>query len=202
MLTGESENENPVGSKYINRQRKEVKNMSEFRKIKSLKFLYEVNRFGVVRNVKSKKIVKGYVEKNGYVRIKFENKCLGGIVRTTIHRLVAEAFIPNPNNLPEVNHIDRNRANNCVENLEWCTHSENMKHSYNLGINQEPLRNHSKETRRKVTNGTNEFESISKAAEWLVEEKLSKNKKSAISGIGAVVRNKIKTFGGYSWKYI
>ena len=202
MLTGESENENPVGSKYINRQRKEVKNMSEFRKIKSLKFLYEVNRFGVVRNVKSKKIVKGYVEKNGYVRIKFENKCLGGIVRTTIHRLVAEAFIPNPNNLPEVNHIDRNRANNCVENLEWCTHSENMKHSYNLGINQEPLRNHSKETRRKVTNGTNEFESIIKAAEWLVEEKLSKNQKSAISGISAVVRNKIKTFGGYSWKYI
>ena len=176
--------------------------MSEFRKIKSLKFLYEVNRFGVVRNVKSKKIVKGYVEKNGYVRIKFENKCLGGIVRTTIHRLVAEAFIPNPNNLTEVNHIDRNRANNCVENLEWCTHSENMKHSYNLGINQEPLRNNSKETRRKVTNGTNEFESISKAAEWLVEEKLSKNKKSAISGISAVVRNKIKTFGGYSWKYI
>ena len=176
--------------------------MSEFRKIKSLKFLYEVNRFGVVRNVKSKKIVKGYIEKNGYVRIKFDNKCLGGIVRTTIHRLVAEAFIPNPNNLPEVNHIDRNRANNCVENLEWCTHSENMKHSYNLGINQEPLINHSKETRRKVTNGTNEFESISKAAEWLVEEKLSKNKKSAISGISAVVRNKIKTFGGYSWKYI
>ena len=86
--------------------------MKEYRKIKSLKFLYEINEEGTIRNVKSKKIVHGYVEKNGYVRVRFENKCLGGVVRTTIHRLVAEAFIPNPDNLPEVNHIDSNRRNN------------------------------------------------------------------------------------------
>ena len=51
------------------------------------------------------------------------------IKRFQVHRLVAEAYIPNPNNLPEVNHKDGNRANNNVSNLEWCTRSENALHS-------------------------------------------------------------------------
>lgn len=176
--------------------------MSEYRKLKSLKFLYEVNEDGDIRNVKSKKRVVGYKEKNGYIRVRFENKCLGSVVRTTVHRLVAEAFIPNPDCLPEVNHIDSNRANNHVSNLEWVTHSENMKHSYGKGINREPLRNHSKETRRKVTNGEDIFESISSAGQWLANQGKSKNVSSAISGISAVCRNKRPTFGGYKWEYV
>lgn len=176
--------------------------MSEFRKLKSLKFLYEVNESGVVRNVKSKKVVRGYVEKNGYVRVKFENKCLGGIVRTTVHRLVAEAFLPNPNNLPEVNHKDSNRANNHVDNLEWVTHSENMKHSYRKGINREPLRKHSIQTRKKVSNKETCFESITEAAEWLVEKGLIKTRGAAISGLSSVCRGKGKTIGGYEWYFV
>lgn len=50
-----------------------------------------------------------------------------------VHRMVAEAFIPNPDNLPEVNHKDCNRANNCVTNLEWCTHKYNIQHSIDHG---------------------------------------------------------------------
>ena len=50
----------------------------------------------------------------------------------TIHRILAEVFIPNPLNLSDVNHIDGDRQNNCLSNLEWLSHGDNIKHSYNL----------------------------------------------------------------------
>lgn len=56
-------------------------------------------------------------------------------VKVYVHRLVAEAFIPNPDNLPEVNHIDGNRSNNAVHNLEWVSHADNMRHAYATGLN-------------------------------------------------------------------
>ena len=63
-------------------------------------------------------------------------KCvvLGRNCNELLHRLIAEAFIPNPNNLPIINHIDGNKLNNSIENLEWCTHSQNTLHAYETGL--------------------------------------------------------------------
>lgn len=77
--------------------------------------------------------MKPYINKhNGYVYIFLMNNNKNKNFR--LHRLVAEAFIPNPNNKLQINHKDGNKKNNNIENLEWCNQSENMKHAYNNGL--------------------------------------------------------------------
>ena len=78
--------------------------------------------------LKEPKVLTPSVTKDGYlfVRLQIDGKPKGSFV----HRLVAEAFLDNPDNLPCVNHINEDKTNNCVENLEWCTHKDNM-HAYN-----------------------------------------------------------------------
>lgn len=174
----------------------------EYRKIQSLGNLYEISSTGILRNIKTGKIVRGYVEKNGYVRVRIENKALSGVVRTTIHRLVAEAFIPNPEGKTQVNHKDLDKQNNDVSNLEWVTGSENMKHAYSngLGVNElEECRNRHK---KRITDGISEYESISYAARCLSAHGACKNIRSGISGISAVLRGKRKSFGGYEWRVV
>ena len=60
--------------------------------------------------------------------------CVGATDTYMIHRMVAEAFIPNPNNYPFVNHLDGNKLNNCVDNLEWCTPKQNSQHAVSIGL--------------------------------------------------------------------
>lgn len=74
------------------------------------------------------------LDKYGYLKIKLSIK--GKTYYRTIHRLVAETFIPNPNNLPQVNHIDGNKLNNDVSNLEWVTPKENTLHAYLTGLHK------------------------------------------------------------------
>lgn len=68
----------------------------------------------------------------GYLALGLQIEPKGKRVYKSLHRLLAETFIPNPNNYSDVNHIDGNRQNNLLSNLEWCTHGENIGHSYKL----------------------------------------------------------------------
>jgi len=82
-----------------------------------------INSIGVESNVKGKEIYKSLVGA-GYYQVSLWKD--GKKLNKYVHQLVASAFIPNPKNYSEINHIDYNKEDNCVENLEWCTHLENM----------------------------------------------------------------------------
>lgn len=111
-----------------------------FRNIEGYEGLYQVSNLGRVRSFK---VYKGgkvltLVQRKGYITVTL---CKNGKSKIySVHRLVAEAFIPNPDSMREVNHIDGNKLNNDVSNLEWCTHLENMRHAFKSGlIERKPL---------------------------------------------------------------
>lgn len=86
--------------------------------------LYEVNRMGEIRNARTKRVLKQYLQKSGYMAVvlRDENGWSGWRM---MHRIIAEAFIPNPEGKPIVDHINTIRSDNRVENLRWATELEN-----------------------------------------------------------------------------
>ena len=97
------------------------------------KYLIDTN--GNIYNKRTMKKLKDRDNGRGYRAVCLYNS-EGKMVHKYVHRLVAETFIPNPNNLPEVNHIDENKANNSVDNLEWCDRK------YNNNYGSKPRQNY------------------------------------------------------------
>ena len=148
--------------------------------------LYQVSNLGRVWNVKLQKYLKGSYNKDGYHQVYLTAK--NGKRKTeSVHRLVALAFLSNPNNLPQVNHKDENKGNNCVDNLEWC----NAKYNANHGTRNKRI---SKANSipvycfelDKIFYGTRE-----------AERELGINH----SSISKACKGKQKTTGGYHWEY-
>lgn len=171
----------------------------EFRPIKNYEGLYEVSNYGRVKSLgKNKgwcksleKIMKISFDKDGYCRITLckSNK----YYNFGIHRLVAKTFLPNFNNYKEVNHIDMNKTNNVVSNLEWCNQNYNLHYgNRNEKISKalsKPIIQYTKDNEK-----IKEFESINQA---------SKELKLSTTHISQCCRNikYHKTCGGYIWKY-
>ena len=107
--------------------------MEKWRDIPGYEGFYQVSDLGNIRSIRFNKIrnMKSW-DSHGYRAVEL---CMNNNRYTVgIHRLVALTFIPNPENKPEVNHKDRNKSNNNVENLEWVTQSENVAHAYRHGV--------------------------------------------------------------------
>lgn len=150
---------------------------------------YFISSKGRVKNKKTNKITNGYKTLNGYMQTEVTN----GEIRKKvyIHRLVAIAFIPNLNNLPQVNHIDENKLNNNMSNLEWVTEKYNSNHGTRT------IRS-SRNRYKKViqfdlsNNILNTYNSVTEAS------KLTKISQPQISNC---CNGKAKTAGGYMWCY-
>lgn len=164
--------------------------------IKGYEGLYQVSNLGRIR-----KIVLQSVSKNGY---KSFNLIKGNHKQVMkVHRAVAEAFIPNPNNKPQVNHIDGNKQNNNVSNLEWVTTSENMIHAIKSGLVP------NKKIKEKRIRKTLDFQNTTiyqydKNGKFIKEWK---NIKEAVEyyhinlgNMSKCCKGKRKSAGGYIWK--
>jgi hypothetical protein len=154
--------------------------------INEYKNLYEVSTFG---NIRSKtQTLKPFKNSKGYLYV---NLCrLGKRETISVHRLVAKAFINNPFNKPQINHIDGIKTNNHYTNLEWVTNGENTKHAYNNNLKQPT--GLAVIQYDKNNNMIDEFGSILNA--------------SKITGVGHMsirkcCNNERKSAGGFIWKY-
>lgn len=131
---------------------------------------YEVSTEGRVRNIQTKRILKPYSSRTqkgmGYLKVKLVTEPYK-TKQIYVHRLVAQTFIPNPENLPQINHIDENKENNNVQNLEWCTHQYNTNYGNVQKRRVATFREHrGKEIVQYDSDGNelNRYETIAKAA--------------------------------------
>lgn len=181
-----------------------------WRDIKGYEGLYQVSNLGRVRSLDRtiirsngiknhrKQVILKPKDKNHYYFVNLMNAGKGKTC--LIHRLVAEAFIPNPENKPEVDHIDTDKTNNKVNNLRWVTKKENMNNPLTKekmsvsSIKSDYSKSLSKEVLKYSLDGTfiSSYKSLNEVA---------REYKYSISGISRCCNGKAHSYKGYIWKY-
>ena len=168
--------------------------VSNLGNVKSLpKFINNSPKSELIGYYSKEKILKPFKNPKGYQLVKLyknKHKCT-----KKIHRLVAEAFIPNKNNLPQVNHIDGNKMNNNVNNLEWCTNKENQIHAWENNLQKRKFGKENKFSKKVIQydlkmNFIKIWDSIEEARKTL-----------HISNISSVCNHRRNKAGNYIWRY-
>lgn len=162
--------------------------------IKNFEGLYDISNKGNIYSHRKKRNLILSLEKNGYVRVGLQKTNRKDVRFFYVHRLVAEAFIPNIENKPFINHKDENKQNNNVSNLEWCTTKENM----NYGTRNERIGNKNKNSlyfskKIRCIDTNTIYPSISEA---------SRQTKIPSSNICKCYKGERKVAGGYKWELI
>jgi len=159
---------------------------------------YEISDKGVLRNRINKRKRKYHINHNGYYKVKID---IGeGEKDYFVHRLVAIAFIPKIEGKEYINHINSNKTDNRVDNLEWCTVQENNAHAYMNNPNM---------AKKKAVIGKNietgeiiEFDSLYQAGKYVIGKDCNEKQITHASGnIKQCCEGKLKTCKGYKWEY-
>lgn len=167
--------------------------------------LYEVSNLGNVaslnyQNTGKRKVLALKHHSSGYVTVTLCNR--GVHKNKSIHTLVARTFIDNPKNLPQVNHIDGDKTNNTVENLEWVTAKENMRHAVQNGL-RDPHNNNARfgsdnTLKRSVYQYTKSGEFV---REWDCISNAARHISSRPASVINCCKGRIKSLKGFVWSY-
>lgn len=178
--------------------------------------LYQVSTWGRIRSVDrwviykdgSKRFYKGRIlkparDENGYLLVVLSRD--GKRRNFRVHRLVAEAFIPNPENKPEVNHLDENKENNYVSNLEWSTHKDNINWGTRNERHAASMLNASRSNGRKPGRKPKPVQAINPSTGEVVLEfpstREAERKGFNHGDISACCRGKVEQHKGLEWRY-
>ena len=163
--------------------------------------LYEVSNIGNIKRINKDKCRKFNINRDGYVLV---NLYKNGISKNLlVHRIVAKAFIPNPNNLSQINHKDGNKQNNRIDNLEWCSAKENITHTYKKlnrnGISPNKGKFGNDNSNSMITLQYDMNGNLIK--KWESKIEASKELNIDAGSISKCCNGERKQAGGYIWKY-
>ena len=171
---------------------KDIKGYEGSYQVSNLGSVKSLNRFDSAGHKLKGKILKACINFDGYHQVIL---CNGRIKTFTSHRLIASAFIPNPENKPEVNHKKGIKLDNRASELEWCTRSENMQHAYDIGLKY-------KEKKCCINKAILQYDKNEIfIAEYISQ--LEAKRKTGISNknISLACNGYKKTAGGFIWKF-
>lgn len=154
---------------------------------------YKVSNDGYVYSEKTRRILNRINNNKGYYHI-----CLtvdGKMQYQLLHRLIAEAFIPNPEGKPFINHIDGNKKNNKIENLEWVTNQENIRHAFEIGL----MKGRPSNRKKAILQIDKDTKQVIK--EYSSQLEASKELNIHVGSLSQCLNGKYKTAGGYIWRY-
>lgn len=172
----------------------------EWKDVAGYEGLYMVSNIGRVKSlcfrnnkitIRRDRLLAQHLSWNGRIQIDLSKD--GVHKRVTLHRLVAQAFIPNPDGLPQINHKDGNPRNCHIDNLEWCTASHNMAHAYRNGLN-EKTRRMNEEKKKPVMRSDGKYYDCAYAA--------AEDNGVSVFSIRDALKGRTHTSAGYSWRYV